>query len=59
MRVLISQATEENLGLCHLHFGLHRQIEGVMIRHHSLVNAYLAWEEAYQLLGLELSPADG
>jgi amino acid adenylation domain-containing protein len=46
---LISQATEENLAYVIYTSGSTGRSKGVMISHHSLVNAYLAWEEAYQL----------
>jgi amino acid adenylation domain-containing protein/thioester reductase-like protein len=44
-----SEVTPNNLAYVIYTSGSTGKSKGVMIEHHSLVNAYLAWEEAYQL----------
>ena len=45
----ITDVTAENLGYVIYTSGSTGKPKGVMIQHNSLVNAYFAWEEAYQL----------
>ncbi|HEY9801061.1 MAG TPA: amino acid adenylation domain-containing protein [Leptolyngbyaceae cyanobacterium] len=45
----LNQVTPNNLAYVIYTSGSTGKSKGVMIEHHSLVNAYLAWEEAYQL----------
>ncbi|MDB9435706.1 amino acid adenylation domain-containing protein, partial [Dolichospermum lemmermannii CS-548] len=44
-----SKVSPENLAYVIYTSGSTGQSKGVMLNHHSLTNAYLAWEEAYQL----------
>ncbi len=46
---LITDVTAENLAYVIYTSGSTGKPKGVMIQHNSLVNAYFAWEEAYQL----------
>ncbi|PMB39472.1 non-ribosomal peptide synthetase [Fischerella thermalis CCMEE 5319] len=45
----VSEVSADNLAYVIYTSGSTGKSKGVMIEHHSLVNAYLAWEEAYQL----------
>ncbi len=45
----LNEVTPNNLAYVIYTSGSTGKSKGVMIEHHSLVNAYLAWEEAYQL----------
>ncbi|MBF1989859.1 non-ribosomal peptide synthetase [Fischerella thermalis] len=46
---LSAEVSPENLAYVIYTSGSTGQSKGVMVQHHSLTNAYLAWEEAYQL----------
>jgi amino acid adenylation domain-containing protein len=46
---LSTEVSSENLAYVIYTSGSTGQSKGVMIQHHNLTNAYLAWEEAYQL----------